>query len=111
MSTNSLIAVKTKTGKFKAAYCHYDGYPSGVGAILKEFYTTTENANALVDLNSFSSLRYNINDIEVYNDEPDNNRVFNSVVGLLDYAEECFIQYVYLWEDQSGGWIDYDVFE
>ena len=33
MGTRSVIAVKTDTG-WKGRYCHWDGYPSGVGANL-----------------------------------------------------------------------------
>ena len=31
MATRSLIAVQNADGTFLSIYCHWDGYPSGVG--------------------------------------------------------------------------------
>lgn len=39
MSTHSRIAVKNQDGSYESIYCHFDGYPSGVGKMLKEHYT------------------------------------------------------------------------
>lgn len=32
MSTRSSIAIELEDGSVKSVYCHYDGYPQGVGA-------------------------------------------------------------------------------
>ena len=43
MSTRSIIQVKDK-----AIYCHFDGYPEGVGAILNRFYTEKATVEKLI---------------------------------------------------------------
>lgn len=47
MSTNSTIAVKTDRG-YEAIYCHWDGYPSYMYPMLRDWYGTEERATALV---------------------------------------------------------------
>lgn len=55
MSTRSLIATTFGSG-YRAIYCHYDGYPEGVGATLLEHYNDAERARDLVALGDISSL-------------------------------------------------------
>ncbi|ECG8260411.1 hypothetical protein CB010_006390 [Salmonella bongori] len=56
MSTRSSITVKTTDGKFRTIYCHFDGYPSGVGKTLVEHYGTQEKAEALLSGGDISTL-------------------------------------------------------
>ena len=35
MGTRSVIAVRNETGGWKGRYCHWDGYPEGVGAAVQ----------------------------------------------------------------------------
>lgn len=39
MSTRSYIGVQHSDGTVTAIYCHYDGYPSGVGKVLRDHYS------------------------------------------------------------------------
>lgn len=55
MSTNSTIAIKTDTG-YKAIYCHWDGYPSYMYPLLRDWYGTQERAEALVSFGDASSI-------------------------------------------------------
>lgn len=58
MGTRSAIIVKV--GKeYKGIYCHWDGYPTGlgVGAKLHIHYNSQEKAEALIALGDLSSLR------------------------------------------------------
>ena len=55
MSTNSLIGVTTEKG-IRCVYCHWDGYPEYVGALLKEFYTTSTTIFELMNMGDLSSL-------------------------------------------------------
>ena len=55
MGTRSLIAKKEKNGYF-AIYCHWDGYPEGVGKTLMRHYTDAKKVDALLDLGDISSL-------------------------------------------------------
>lgn len=58
MGTRSTITVKTGN-TYTGIYCHWDGYPSGVGAKLFNHYNTQARAEALVALGSLSRLREN----------------------------------------------------
>ena len=56
MATRSNIAVKNTDGSFDTIYCHWDGYPSHNGEILKSHYADMDKVNALMKLGSLSSL-------------------------------------------------------
>lgn len=56
MSTRSTIGLLRADGTVRHIYCHYDGYPAGVGKTLQEHYTTPEAVNALLDLGNLSEL-------------------------------------------------------
>lgn len=56
MSTNSSISIETEKGKGKTIYCHWDGYPSHNGKILKENYNTHLKVLALIGLGNISVL-------------------------------------------------------
>ena len=60
MSTNSRIAIQKKDGTIKSIYCHWDGYPNGVGKTLLEHYKGVRKVNSLIALGSISSLEKNI---------------------------------------------------
>lgn len=63
MATRSLIGRVVDDGEGKthieAIYCHYDGYPAGVGTTLMEHYTSTEKVEALIKAGSVDSLEMN----------------------------------------------------
>lgn len=49
MSTRCAIGYTDKeTGKLHTIYCHYDGYPSHVGKILKQYHNSAEACRALL---------------------------------------------------------------
>ena len=56
MATRSTIAVKMSDDSIKKVYCHWDGYPSYNGKILKNHYNTQELAEKVVSLGSLSFL-------------------------------------------------------
>jgi hypothetical protein len=56
MSTRSRIAIENQDGTVTSIYCHFDGYLSGVGKLLKEYYTTQPKVQALIELGDISSL-------------------------------------------------------
>lgn len=57
MGTRSTIAVQHEDGSVSQIYCHWDGYISHNGMILKTHYTTRGSAEALVKPGDMSSLR------------------------------------------------------
>ena len=56
MSTRSRIAIENQNGSVTSIYCHFDGYISGVGKLLKEYYTTQDKVEALIELGDISGL-------------------------------------------------------
>ena len=48
MGTRSEIGIVKDDGSIESIFCHYDGYISGVGATLLEFYNTKEKIMALM---------------------------------------------------------------
>lgn len=56
MATRSKIAIKKIGGEIESIYCHWDGYPTHNGKILKEFYKTPDRVKELIELGNISSL-------------------------------------------------------
>ncbi|HET8629962.1 MAG TPA: hypothetical protein VFL91_21285 [Thermomicrobiales bacterium] len=55
MSTRSRIGIEGEDGAITSVYCHFDGYPSGVGATLLDHWDTAERVAELVALGDLSS--------------------------------------------------------
>ena len=49
MGTRSRIGIQLKDDSILSVYCHYDGYPSFNGKVLREFYDTKEKASQLIN--------------------------------------------------------------
>lgn len=60
MGTRSRIAIRNADNTFSSIYCHWDGYPSNNGMILRDHYTTTDKVQALIALGDLSSLHAEI---------------------------------------------------
>lgn len=56
MSTRSIIAMKNPDQSVSGIYCHFDGYPDGVGKCLFQHYQDEEKIKELLKLGSLSSL-------------------------------------------------------
>lgn len=56
MSTRSRIGVRLSDGKIKSIYCHFDGYPEGVGRTLTKHYTDPKKVEDLIALGDISVL-------------------------------------------------------
>lgn len=56
MATRSLIGIRLPSGNLRGIYCHWDGYPSGVGKTLKEHYTEGNRVEQLLKLGDISEL-------------------------------------------------------
>lgn len=55
MATTCRIGI-LKENKVESIYCHYDGYPAGVGVILKDNYKTKEKVEELIALGDIAEL-------------------------------------------------------
>ena len=56
MSTRSTITARLRDGTYRSVYCHWDGYPHGVGRKLQKYYNTQDLTEELTSLGSLSSL-------------------------------------------------------
>jgi hypothetical protein len=56
MATRSRIAIENQDGSVTSIYCHFDGYPEGVGEKLILHYDTEEKVKALIALGDLSHL-------------------------------------------------------
>lgn len=56
MSTRSRIGIESTDGSIRSIYCHFDGYPDGVGATLIKHYSDPVKLRQLIDLGSISVL-------------------------------------------------------
>ena len=56
MSTRSRIALKLEDGQYRSVYCHWDGYPEGVGLVLSRHYHSEPKAHMVVRKGDLSSL-------------------------------------------------------
>lgn len=61
MSTRSMIGIELKDKSIKAVYCHFDGYPEGVGKTLLKYYTHYPKVKELIELGPISALGYSTN--------------------------------------------------
>jgi len=57
MATRSRIGIINADKTVSSIYCHYDGYPQGVGQTLLDHFTTKYRVQKLVDLGAISFLR------------------------------------------------------
>ena len=74
MSTRSRIGVIRADGRIESIYCHFDGYPKGVGKILNENYQSQYKVNRLIKLGSISVLGIEIGKKQDFNDFRNHNK-------------------------------------
>lgn len=103
MATRSTIAIQEEDSTIRAIYCHWDGYPEGVGATLAEYYNSKEEAEALINLGGFSALHETLRETAegAYNSESDKPRTFTDVQDWLKNFN-CGEEYFYLYREDIG---------
>jgi hypothetical protein len=103
MATRSTIGLKTSDGKVTAIYCHWDGYPEGVGAGLVQFYNTPQQVAELINLGGISSLQETMEETAktAYGTPSDSARTFT---GEKDWFENFNSgeEYFYMYTEGTG---------
>jgi len=103
MATRSTIGIKSEDGTIKAIYCHWDGYPEGVGAGLVQFYNTAQQATELINLGGFSGLMETLEETKAgaYGTPSDSARTFT---GEGDWFENFTAgeEFFYLYTEGEG---------
>ncbi len=118
MSTRSRIAVANPDGTFSSIYCHFDGYPEGVGTVLRDHYKDPGKVSALMLLGDISSLGSEVGDKHSFDDR--SNRSWTTAYGrdrgetgaegaiskdfeeLCELTRECGGEYLYVFK--GGSW-------
>jgi hypothetical protein len=110
MATRSTIGIK-EGDTVRAIYCHWDGYPSGVGLGLIDNYDSKAQAEALIAFGSISSLKETLEatKAEAYGNESESARTFTGVQDWLDKFDYG-VEYAYLYEDGKG-WVYFADFD
>jgi len=117
MGTRSFIAKKIDNQNYSAVYCHWDGYPSHNGKILKESYVDESKVDVLISNGDISSLESEIGEKHDFDKRVENWTTFYSRdrgeedVGAKTYtslnelykgAENHDAEYMYVYSD--GVW-------
>jgi hypothetical protein len=107
-----MIAARTK-GTYTAVYCHFDGYPEGVGAVLRDSYTDPLKIADLLSRGGMSTLGDIVSRCEFYTDgdhpEPLDIQHSKSLTDLKLIAKNYGCNYLYVFSDKSNTWRNYKV--
>jgi len=96
MATRSRIAVQNADGTFLSIYCHWDGYPSGVGKDLLNEHNSEQAARALMEHGDLSTL----SPLASYRSKGETDvdaQIHNSMEDLQSVALDCGVDWTYLW--------------
>lgn len=115
MSTRSFIGILRPDNSIDFTYCHHDGYPTGVGKTLVEYYNKESMVNALLDMGSMSSLGPDIGLSNDFNNRDERFCVFygrdrgdkasgaaNSATDETEFLNHDGVDYHYLFD--NGQW-------
>ena len=111
MATRSRIATKREDG-YESIYCHWDGYPEGVGATLKEHYTDQVKIDELIALADLSSLGETTTEEHTtsYNrwrNEGTTSKKHKTLEEVKKWAKDQWVEYLYVWNGTE--WETYEV--
>ncbi len=107
MSTHSFICEETD-GKICAIYCHFDGYPDGVGTTLKEHYQCRNKLERLLSNGDISGLEETPEKCRGLEDTE--ARYFDSKNDLIQEANDLCIEFVYLFT-KTNEWIWLEIYD
>jgi hypothetical protein len=122
MATRSRIGLMLEDGTIKHSYCHFDGYPKGVGHTLVGHYSDIEKVKELLNFGDMSFLSPKVNpegehsfgnpekDVTVFygrdRGESDVDSVITSVDEFHSVKYSSCIDYKYIFT--GGHWWVYD---
>lgn len=122
MATRSTIAMELQDGWVRSVYCHWDGYPDGVGAVLRDHYTDTTKLEQLLSLGDLSVLDDEIGEKQDFGDRKEGTCLFygrdrgedgvgplvhGSVEQWLSSRKGSCCEYGYLWNGIS--WVTFEI--
>ena len=106
MSTRSRIAVELNDGTVKSVYCHWDGYPSGVGNdLLNQEFTSPNEVEEFLNEGSRSTVD------EAYYEKYGKSRGEKREVPTVHTDADTYWEEAYDWEEyaylynKDGDWV------
>ena len=114
MATRSFIArYNPDTEDYTAIYCHWDGYPTGVGLTLRDHYNVDEKVQFLLEQGDISSLRESVvetkeESYKVRGDTDVDARTFSRLPEMVEYYSDMGCEWGYIWET-DGKWDAYEL--
>lgn len=108
MATRSYIFTETSNSNFVGSYCHWDGYPEGVGTILLSNYHDSKTVNELCNLGGFSTLQETVEETAKTKYDDHDLLYIENVLGIPDLLGDCAydVDYVYLYTNNE--WFVYE---
>jgi hypothetical protein len=107
MATRSYIGVSGPEGPnptVKFIYCHFDGYPEGVGMTLAKHFDTPFKVDKLIELGDISSLGETLDETVSYRrDLKRNDGNDAATVPLRNYVADRDVAFKYLYTEE-GEW-------
>ena len=125
MATRSTIAKLNPDGSLTSVYCHWDGYPDGVGATLRQHYTNPSKIDQLLALGDISVLEAEIGDSNDFENRVEGICLFYGrdrgetgidalphmhIEGWLAVRRDSGCEYGYLWNDARKEWETFNVY-
>jgi hypothetical protein len=105
MATRSLIGIKLNDNIVKTIYCHWDGYPEGVGQTLVDHYSTPAAITKLMELGDVSSLGTSIAKCVAYH--RDRNEPYGMVEArdtdaseLMSVGMDYGVEFIYVYNNE-----------
>jgi len=122
MATRSTIGMVQEGGTIRSIYCHFDGYPKGVGVTLKNCYNDTITIENLLDLGDLSVLDVEIGEKQDFDQRTEGHCLFYgrdrgedgidalvhaNVEEWLGFRKGNCCEYGYLWNGTS--WSTFEI--
>ena len=111
MATRSFISrFNPETDMYESIYCHWDGYPQGVGVTLRDNYSYGDSPAVLMKFGDISSLKPTLFETqkEAYKLRGDSDvdaKIFRFMSEMMEYYRNMSCEYGYIWRD--GKWTCY----
>jgi len=115
MATRALIGyLDYTTNTITTTYNHYDGYPSNLGVALEKFYNSEEKAKEISNVGYISFLSPDTGEWDAANKQAPtitkiDRKTFTEQLHKL--ANDCWAEYVYIWDKSLSVWITIKVNE
>jgi hypothetical protein len=109
MATRSYIGRLTEDKQIFFVYCHFDGYPSGVGKTLKENYGLPEDVFNLLSFGNISVLAPTIDSSFFYGRDRKEPNQEQRQTSYQDFLKDNDVSYRYLFNEYTEEWSCYNM--